>query len=270
MIVLDPLFGGVLRVTSLSLLYFHIIIKVGIYILACAGQSMQFTFPDDIANRMDKIDDLIFGKFSEKWQTMLNSLAELLEVPVALIFKKEEDRIRVVVKNDSERNPFDINDSIPIRGSFCHYVFNREDKFLVPDVNEIDLDINNVATQADFISYLGFPLYWPNGETFGTICLLDDSRNYFSATIEQFMQNFSEIINDNLKLIEVSYEMQRETREMYEQYQQFKGLIPICPKCKKFNIHDTWVPIENLSTEITTDMIDSITTICKKSHHLGN
>ena len=40
---------------------------------------------------------------------------------------------------------------------------------------------SNPDVKSGMTSYLGFPITWPNGETFSTIRVLDNKRNDYSA-----------------------------------------------------------------------------------------
>ena len=44
------------------------------------------------------------------------------------------------------------------------------------------------------VSYLGFPLNFPNGEPFGTICILDRKENKYSEEHEQLLQQFKSVV----------------------------------------------------------------------------
>jgi len=211
----------------------------------------------------DEMDDVIFGSFSKKWDDAINSLSRLLDIPVAIIFRREQDNIRVVVTNQNEKNPFKKDDSIPIKGSFCNYVFEHNAKFKVPDYRKIDLDINNVATQADFISYLGFPLNWPNGELFGTICLLDDTTNYYSGATEDFLKNFSEMLNDSLHLIDLTYKVRRESDALRQEVEDTEmrtttDFNPMCRICQQVRYNDTWINLNEFLAEHPEELIKSM------------
>jgi hypothetical protein len=47
------------------------------------------------------------AEITEKWQEIIDLLAEVLHVPSALIMKLEPPNIRVFVRSDSEGNPYE-------------------------------------------------------------------------------------------------------------------------------------------------------------------
>ncbi|MBL7175477.1 MAG: sigma 54-interacting transcriptional regulator [Desulfobacteraceae bacterium] len=48
------------------------------------------------------------------------------------------------------------------------------------------------------ISYLGFPLLWPDGEVFGTICVLDSEENRYGKLYEELILRFKELAEAHL------------------------------------------------------------------------
>lgn len=51
------------------------------------------------------------------------------------------------------------------------------------------------------ISYLGFPLKWPDGDIFGTICVHDTEENEFSKDAEELIKQFQELVESHLKIL---------------------------------------------------------------------
>jgi signal transduction histidine kinase len=51
------------------------------------------------------------------------------------------------------------------------------------------------------ISYLGYPLFWPDGEIFGTICLLDKKKNLYDSSIQQMLERFQKVVEYNLQAV---------------------------------------------------------------------
>src|SRR5260370_33272510 len=49
------------------------------------------------------------------------------------------------------------------------------------------------------ISYLGFPIAWPDGHIFGTICVLDNKRNEYSEPYRKLLLQFREVLQADLR-----------------------------------------------------------------------
>src|SRR5262249_9450596 len=51
------------------------------------------------------------------------------------------------------------------------------------------------------ISYLGFPISWPNGEIFGTLCVLDKKKNQYHPLHESLLRQFRDVLQADLKVL---------------------------------------------------------------------
>jgi len=49
------------------------------------------------------------------------------------------------------------------------------------------------------ISYLGLPLEWPDGEIFGTICVLDYKKFDFEPQFRKILANFKNVVDGDLQ-----------------------------------------------------------------------
>jgi signal transduction histidine kinase len=81
---------------------------------------------------------------------------------------------------------------------------------LVPDAL---LDIewkSNPDIKLGMISYLGFPVAWPDGQIFGTICVLDKKGNAYSDLYRKFVMQCREVLEADLSsLARLSGELTR-------------------------------------------------------------
>jgi hypothetical protein len=55
--------------------------------------------------------------------------------------------------------------------------------------------------QTGMISYLGFPIAWPDGHIFGTICVLDDKRNDYAEPQRKLLLQCRDLLQTDLKLL---------------------------------------------------------------------
>ena len=49
------------------------------------------------------------------------------------------------------------------------------------------------------ISYLGFPIAWPNGEIFGTICVLDEKKKDHDKLHIKLLSQFRDVVQEDLR-----------------------------------------------------------------------
>ena len=128
------------------------------------------------------IDVVVPVLIIDKWQNIVNILAKLASVPVALIMHVDLPYIEVYRSSKTVDNPYEVGDKERLIGSglYCETVIKNNAKLLVPNaLKDKDWD-KNPDIKLNMISYLGFPLLWPNGEAFGTICILDIKENKYS------------------------------------------------------------------------------------------
>jgi PAS domain-containing protein len=135
------------------------------------------------------------------WQSLVNTMAEIIDVPAALIMKVDPPYIEVFRVSESSNNPYEAGDKEPLAGLYCEKVIKTKSRLLVPNALRDSQWDKNPDIKLGMISYLGFPLLWPDGEVFGTICVLDSRENQFQKHHEKLMIKFKELIEAHLALL---------------------------------------------------------------------
>ena len=134
-----------------------------------------------------------------KWQEIVDLLAELTHVPSALIMRVEPPNIKVFVSSESKGNPYEPNESASLNtGLYCETVMNTRQPLLVPDALNDEAWKSNPDIKLGMISYLGLPIIWPDGQIFGTICVLDNKRNAYSDLYLRLMLQWREVVQADL------------------------------------------------------------------------
>ena len=137
----------------------------------------------------------------KKWQEIVDTLSEILNVPAALIMKVDPPNIEVFRANESKDNPFKDGRFYKLAGVYCEEVIQSKKKLLVPNALKDKKWDHNPDLEFGMISYLGFPIICPDGSVFGTICISDTKENIYNNKIEVLMVHYKEIIESHLKLI---------------------------------------------------------------------
>ncbi|MEW6674264.1 MAG: GAF domain-containing protein [Thermodesulfobacteriota bacterium] len=185
-----------------------------------------------------------------KWQNIVDIIAELIGIPAALIMRLADPDIEVFVSSQSDGNPYHPGDHEHFLGSglYCETVINAKDKLLVPNALTDEKWKNNPDVKLNMISYLGFPILLPDGKPFGTICVLDNKENAYSDTYENLIINFREIIQSQLELIYMNTELGEKNKKLSDYFKEIKmlrGIIPICSFCKKIrDFEGNWSEVE--------------------------
>jgi len=150
----------------------------------------------------------------QKWQEIIDLLAEVLHVPSALIMKVEPPNIRVFVRSESEGNPFARDELARLdTGMYCDAVLKTRRLLLVPDALA-DREWNaNPDIKVGMISYMGVPVAWPNGDIFGTICILDSKRNEHSDLYRKFLFQCRDVLQADLTTLQAQTELELKVLE---------------------------------------------------------
>jgi GAF domain-containing protein len=108
-------------------------------------------------------------------------MAEMLDVPAGLIMRIVGEKINVFVSSSTAGNPYHRGDSEHFWGSglYCETVVTKNHELLVPNALFDEAWRNNPDVKLNMISYLGYPIRWPDGKPFGTICVLDCKTNSY-------------------------------------------------------------------------------------------
>ncbi|MFO8019260.1 MAG: GAF domain-containing sensor histidine kinase [Promethearchaeia archaeon] len=191
-------------------------------------------------------------KVSKKWQTIVNLLAQTSNVPAALIMKQNPPEIEVFKSSNTPHNPYEAGDTEKLNGLYCERVIGSQEKLLVSNALKDKEWKDNPDIELGMISYLGYPIKLPDGEIFGTICILDTKENQYNETTENLMAEFKELIESHLELIEKNEKLkqaQRKQKKAHKRSELYKNLL----------MHDVNNILQNISmgTEILTDKIQN-------------
>lgn len=148
------------------------------------------------------------AEIMRKWQEILDLLADILDVPSALIMRVEPPNIKVFVSSESKGNPYEPNEVACLNtGLYCETVMNTGRPLIVPDALQDEAWKSNPDVKLGMISYLGVPISWPDGEIFGTICVLDRKSNEYSDLYLRLLLQWRDVLQADLRSIA---SMQRE------------------------------------------------------------
>ena len=139
----------------------------------------------------------------EKWQEIVNLMAEMLDVPAGLIMRILGDEIHVFVSSKTEGNPYHPGDCEHFWGSglYCETVVTKNHELLVPNALLDEAWRTNPDVRLNMISYLGYPIRWPDGIPFGTICVLDCKTNSYSEKYKNLVTQFRDIVEIHLEIM---------------------------------------------------------------------
>ena len=152
-----------------------------------------------------------YQKLADDWQEMIDLMAQIINVPAGLIMRLTEGELEVFVSSKTKGNPYVVGEKEVMQdsGLYCETVINNNTMLKVPNAL-IDEDWkNNPDVKLNMISYLGFPILWPNGEPFGTICVLDEKENHYNSQYISLIQKFKRFTENHLELINTKNQLKK-------------------------------------------------------------
>lgn len=132
----------------------------------------------------------------EKLQDIVDMTASIMNVPTALIMKLSGDYIEVLTASKSDGNPYKQGDKefFENSGLYCEHVIKTRKMLMIPNALKDKNWHENPDIELNMISYLGLPIILPNGDPFGTICVLDNKENHYSEQYIQLLTHLRDLV----------------------------------------------------------------------------
>ncbi|MCK8046733.1 GAF domain-containing protein [Shewanella sp. 1CM18E] len=144
----------------------------------------------------------IHDDIGQSWQEIVNLISEISAIPATLIMRLHSYELEVFTRSQTAHNPYTAKEreSIGI-GLYCEAVINGRKELIVNNALEDPDWCNNPDIKLGMIAYFGMPLHWPNGDIFGTICMLDNQPQQFDNPTKQLLRRFQAIIETDLNKV---------------------------------------------------------------------
>jgi PAS domain S-box-containing protein len=142
--------------------------------------------PDDILSR---------------WQDIVNIMAQILEVPTAIIAKIEEQVYEVYRVNSPNPHGIEAGKQYALADVYCETVAQTRQRLLIRNALKAERWKNHPEVRFGYISYLGYPIFLPSGDVFGTICVFDTKENGYSESFEKMIFLFKDQIEAHIHLL---------------------------------------------------------------------
>lgn len=150
-----------------------------------------------------------------KWQRIVNLMAKTLNVPAGLIMRVDPPQIEVFISSESENNPYEKGERADLdTGLYCETVMQEGEMLHVPDALKDPEWDHNPDIELDMTFYLGFPIQWPDGQIFGTICVLDSYDNEHVMTYKELMAEFQRVIENDLRILTDAVKIENLNQEL--------------------------------------------------------
>lgn len=179
------------------------------------------------------------------WQNILDLTAKIVNVPASLIMRTNKEEIEVFLKGNIAGNPYEKNEKAPLNsGLYCETVMGSRKPLLVPNALKDELWKNNPDIKLNMISYYGLPITWPDGELFGTYCVLDNKENVYSKDYTELLKLFKSSIENDLKILSYNDELKRSKGDSELRLRELRHRIK-----NNFNIIISLIRLEKFQME---------------------
>ncbi len=137
-------------------------------------------------------------QFLRKWQEMTDLLESLMNVPAVLIMRYDTSTLEVFLSSNSPGNPYHVGEKSHWSGLYCKTIIESQEFLMIPNALKDPLWDKNPDIELGMIAYLGFPVNYPDGTPFGTLCVLDRKETYFSDQKVNLLRHFRDTLQTDL------------------------------------------------------------------------
>ena len=161
-----------------------------------------------------------------RWQRIVDLMAGVLGVPAGLIMRVDSPQLEVLVSSATDGNPYRKGERAELNtGLYCETVMRRRSPLLVPDALKDPKWDHNPDIKLGMTFYLGYPVTWPDGEVFGTICILDGKDNSCATQFRGLISEFQQVIERDLRLMIEAHEREGLLAEVQRHRDQLKEMV---------------------------------------------
>lgn len=147
----------------------------------------------------------------EKWQKTVNLLAKLFKAPAGFLVQYTKSGFQVTIASEQDSNPYGAGTIIePEANIFCRKIVEtRSDLYVKNAPIDPCWDTNPEVHDDGFVSYLGVPVFWPDGQPFGTFCVMDYKETDYQEDLLNLIRHLKDILESDLSMIDMYYHAQQ-------------------------------------------------------------
>ena len=151
-----------------------------------------------------------FQNFDDAAEHILQMLSKQIGINTLFIAKNDGHTNEIVKTFNSEKELVKKGNSLPLTNTFCSLSINHGAEPLVIDdiaSNEIAKTLN-IASDFGNGSFMGIPIYYEDGEIYGTICGIDDQPFEFEEEHQRSFETMASLLTYVLELERANLQIQ--------------------------------------------------------------
>lgn len=164
-----------------------------------------------------------------EWQNILNILSTMSGAKSATITKIDFPNIDVIKISATPGFPLYEGMGTKLMNHYCEEVFTSQKKVLVTNALREEKWKNAPEISHGLVSYLGYPLFLPSGEMFGTLCIHNNQETAYSQEIDNLMHQFKKVIEAHFALAEQTKQLKDSEETLRLSEARFRTLIESSP-----------------------------------------
>jgi len=137
----------------------------------------------------------------KEWQNLIEYISNQVNADLTFLSKIHDDRMEFIRVNESNQY-IQEGTTIDLVGTFCEETIKNEKEYnMVTNAEKDEVWKDSKEVEDGWLSYLGFPVRWPDGRIFGTFCVAGRKKNNFKSSQIELLETCRNLIEVQLKLI---------------------------------------------------------------------
>ena len=165
------------------------------------------------------------------WQSILDVISQVLALPAGVITRALPPSMEIAVAARDADNPFNPGDRMEMVGRYCEAVILEKQPLHVIDART-DPYWENAPEVKDYglVAYIGYPLFWPDGEMFGTLCMMSPEPFEFGTVHKQLIYEFKTAVEAHLASVYIRAQVKQIDTELMNARSEIETLQGLLQK----------------------------------------